>query len=160
MARAARGDLKHGDYYEHFFSENLRKKNDFEEIITERWWAHMNDKTKIMNLCKPLFTPNSGFKSDDAATALGNSDNSLMNIRYARRAKWGILCCMAEAVVGDPKGPAAKSLDAANKALGVGNMSAQDVIWWIPTRQIKIFHPRTRCMMAYRDAEMGHCAQI
>ncbi|KAF5511096.1 Lipase [Colletotrichum siamense] len=61
-------------------------------------------------------------------------------------------CRMAEAVAEDPSGPAAARFNATNRALGGGNMTIQDIDWWVPTRQIKTFHPRTRGMIAYRDA--------
>ncbi|KAJ0382123.1 hypothetical protein COL922a_013189 [Colletotrichum nupharicola] len=61
-------------------------------------------------------------------------------------------CRMAEAVAEDPSGPAAARFNATNRALGGGNMTIQGIDWWVPTRQIKTFHPRTRGMIAYRDA--------
>lgn len=61
-------------------------------------------------------------------------------------------CRMSAAIENDPKGPVAESFNAANDALSRGNVTTQDVSWWVPTRQIKTFHPRTRGMMGYRDA--------
>ena len=61
-------------------------------------------------------------------------------------------CMVAKAVQADPNGEAAKHLKAANAALAKGDVNSQDVPWFLPTRQIKTFHPRTNGMVAYRDA--------
>ena len=42
----------------------------------------------------------------------------------------------------------------ANSDIARGDYSATDVRWFLPTRQIKTFHPRTGGMYGYRDAVM------
>jgi hypothetical protein len=62
------------------------------------------------------------------------------------------LCRISEEVADDPTGPQATRLNKANTAIAAGDMSSQDVSWYLPTRQIKTFHPRSPGMAAYRDA--------
>ncbi|KAL4860281.1 hypothetical protein BDV12DRAFT_205348, partial [Aspergillus spectabilis] len=62
------------------------------------------------------------------------------------------MCRVAEAVTDDPTGLEAMRLANANAALAAGDVSSQDVSAYLPTRQIKTFHPRTPGMYAYRDA--------
>lgn len=42
----------------------------------------------------------------------------------------------------------------ANAELARGDFSAANISWYLPTRQIKTFHPRTAGMYGYRDAVM------
>ncbi|KAI1776483.1 hypothetical protein F4818DRAFT_439883 [Hypoxylon cercidicola] len=60
----------------------------------------------------------------------------------------------AVAISEEPNGTVALSLKNAHAAIRAGNVSSQDISSWTPTRQIKIFHPRTPGMSAYRDAIM------
>jgi hypothetical protein len=62
------------------------------------------------------------------------------------------MCRVAEAIADDPAGLEATRLANANAALAAGDVSGQDVSVYLPTRQIKTFHPRTPGMYAYRDA--------
>ncbi|KPM41745.1 hypothetical protein AK830_g4814 [Neonectria ditissima] len=62
------------------------------------------------------------------------------------------LCRAAEEISERPDGPLAEYLTLANDAVAQGNVSAEEISWWVPTRQIKTFHPRSRGMVAYRDA--------
>ncbi|KAJ9480771.1 hypothetical protein VN97_g12756 [Penicillium thymicola] len=62
------------------------------------------------------------------------------------------MCHVAETVAHDPNGPEAQRLDRANKALANGDLSVQEISWYLPTRTIKMFHPRTPGMAIYRDA--------
>jgi hypothetical protein len=40
----------------------------------------------------------------------------------------------------------------ANSDLASGGFTTQNCIWFLPTRQIKTFHPRSAGMALYRDA--------
>jgi hypothetical protein len=62
------------------------------------------------------------------------------------------LCRIAEEIDEDPEGPQAQRFATANSAITNGDVSSQDVSWYLPTRQIKTFHPRSPGMAAYRDA--------
>jgi hypothetical protein len=62
------------------------------------------------------------------------------------------MCRVSQAVADDPSGPEALRLSSANADIVAGNASSQSVSWYLPTRQIKTFHPRSPGMAAYRDA--------
>ncbi|KAF5011004.1 hypothetical protein FDECE_2874 [Fusarium decemcellulare] len=62
------------------------------------------------------------------------------------------LCRASQAIRDDPDGPLGESLKNLNDGLAKGDANAQDIDWWVPTRQIKTFHPRSPGMVAYRDA--------
>ncbi|KAH6842747.1 mutanase [Chaetomium sp. MPI-CAGE-AT-0009] len=62
------------------------------------------------------------------------------------------MCHRAQEIRYDPGGLTALWFGRANADLASGNVSSQDVSWWLATRQIKTFHPRTNGMYAYRDA--------
>jgi hypothetical protein len=62
------------------------------------------------------------------------------------------MCRVSQAVIDDPSGPEALRLSSANADIVAGNVSSQSISWYIPTRQIKTFHPRSPGMAAYRDA--------
>lgn len=62
------------------------------------------------------------------------------------------MCRVAEEVADNPTGPQASRLNQANTAIAAGDVSSQDIPWYVPTRQIKTFHPRSPGMVAYRDA--------
>jgi hypothetical protein len=62
------------------------------------------------------------------------------------------MCRVAQAVNGDPTGPEAKRLANANADIIAGNASSESIPYFVPTLQIKTFHPRTPGMFAYRDA--------
>ncbi|KAJ5827408.1 hypothetical protein N7447_004171 [Penicillium robsamsonii] len=69
-------------------------------------------------------------------------------------------CNLASAVVSDPGGDIAKQVVLANTALASGDYTAQDVSWFLPTRQIKAFHPRSIGMAFYRDAILAVRQQV
>ncbi|PVH79610.1 esterase family protein [Cadophora sp. DSE1049] len=62
------------------------------------------------------------------------------------------MCRVAQEVADDPSGPQALRLNQANRAIAAGDVSSQDIPWYIATRQAKTFHPRSPGMAAYRDA--------
>jgi hypothetical protein len=62
------------------------------------------------------------------------------------------MCVVATTIEEDPTGPEAARFAKANNAIASGNVSTQEVSPYVPTRQIKTFHPRTPGMVAYRDA--------
>lgn len=47
MAEAARDDTEFGDYFNHFFSENLRRQNGFGERVKERYRRIADSKQNI-----------------------------------------------------------------------------------------------------------------
>lgn len=51
----------------------------------------MNDNLQVMNVCDEFFKDNGGFLSDSTSTTLDACDNDVMDLRYAQRAKSGIL---------------------------------------------------------------------
>ncbi|PKX91286.1 putative alpha-1,3-glucanase [Aspergillus novofumigatus IBT 16806] len=61
-------------------------------------------------------------------------------------------CSLAQAVAQEPGGDLAKHVSMANGALADGDFTSQDVSRFLPTRQIKAFHPRSAGMALYRDA--------
>ncbi|KAI9890439.1 MAG: hypothetical protein M1814_003923 [Vezdaea aestivalis] len=66
---------------------------------------------------------------------------------------WAIWQCQAaEAIRAHPNGVVAQNLKAANDEIKNGGVNAQHINKFIPTRQIKTFHPRTAGMYQYRDA--------
>ncbi|KGO69674.1 Glycoside hydrolase, family 71 [Penicillium italicum] len=69
-------------------------------------------------------------------------------------------CDLASAVVSDPDGDIANQVVLANTALASGDFTAQDVSWFLPTRQIKTFHPRSIGMAFYRDAILAARMQV
>ena len=62
------------------------------------------------------------------------------------------MCRVSEEIAMDPSGPQASRFNSANAAIAAGDVSSQDVSWYVPTRQIKTFHPRSPGMAAYRDS--------
>lgn len=62
------------------------------------------------------------------------------------------LCRVAAEIADAPDGDEAKRFRQANKDIAAGDVSSQSIPWYLPTRQIKTFHPRTTGMQAYRDA--------
>lgn len=52
----------------------------------------------------------------------------------------------------EPNGPLAWSYGNATQAIKDGDVNAQEIGYWIPTRQIKTFQPRSPGMALYRDA--------
>ncbi|KAF3920067.1 hypothetical protein AA313_de0200233 [Arthrobotrys entomopaga] len=62
------------------------------------------------------------------------------------------MCRVAQAISEDPTGPEAVRFNNANADIVAGNVSSQSIPWYVPTRQIKTFHPRTPGMFAFRDA--------
>lgn len=65
-------------------------------------------------------------------------------------AKWQ--CMVARAVAENLDGTWAQKLKEANADIAAQDFSAESIKWWLPTRQIKTFHPRTPGMHAYRDS--------
>ncbi|KAJ6103765.1 mutanase [Penicillium sp. IBT 16267x] len=61
-------------------------------------------------------------------------------------------CDLASAIASEPDGDLAKQVALANIALADGNFTTQDISWFLPTNQIKTFHPRSAGMALYRDA--------
>jgi hypothetical protein len=86
-----------------------------------------------------------GIKLPDAATC-----NGKLGFDPDPHAHW--ICRAAEAIAREPDGALAQSLDKANTALTNGDIHAEHINWWLATRQIKTFHPRSPGMVAYRDA--------
>lgn len=66
---------------------------------------------------------------------------------YAR-----FMCRVSQVVHMAPNGTVAAGLKEANNQIASNNLTAQHIKWYIPTRQIKTFHPRTPGMIAYRDS--------
>jgi hypothetical protein len=62
------------------------------------------------------------------------------------------MCRAADDIRADPAGNMSAVYASANQALANGEVGATDVRWFTPTRQVKMFHPRTPGMVAYRDA--------
>ncbi|OBT61486.1 hypothetical protein VE03_09357 [Pseudogymnoascus sp. 23342-1-I1] len=62
------------------------------------------------------------------------------------------LCLMSIDISMDPEGPTALNFQAAQAAVARGDFNSQDIDWYLPTRTIKTFHPRSPGMVAYRDA--------
>ena len=62
------------------------------------------------------------------------------------------MCRSSEGIAADPDGPLAQNYNAANDEVANGNLTGQHIPWWIPTRQVKSFHPRSPGMAAYRDS--------
>ena len=62
------------------------------------------------------------------------------------------MCQMSIAISEDPSGPAASSYQAAMADIASANYSSTDISWYVPTRQIKTFHPRSPGMAAYMQA--------
>jgi hypothetical protein len=62
------------------------------------------------------------------------------------------MCNVAVAVAAAPNGVEAGRLAQANADIASGNYSSTSIRWYLPTRQIKTFHPRTDGMYAFRDA--------
>ncbi|OGE47618.1 hypothetical protein PENARI_c040G05131 [Penicillium arizonense] len=69
-------------------------------------------------------------------------------------------CDIASAVASDPDGDIATQVALANTALASGDFTAQDVSRFLPTRQIKTFHPRSIGMAFYRDAILAARQQV
>ncbi|KAL3463731.1 SGNH hydrolase-type esterase domain-containing protein [Aspergillus heterothallicus] len=65
------------------------------------------------------------------------------------------MCDVAVHVKANSSSLIAQSLDRANQAIADKDYSSQDVSWWLPTRQIKTFHPRSPGMMFYAGAAVG-----
>ena len=61
-------------------------------------------------------------------------------------------CSMSIAVSKAPDGNASQALKAANEALAKGDFTDKHISYFLPTRQVKTFHPRSSGMGAYRDA--------
>lgn len=70
------------------------------------------------------------------------------------------MCRVAESVRDQRDGPEARRLRDANAALGRGDFQSQDVAGYLPTRQIKTFHPRSPGMAAYRDAVISELQKV
>ncbi|KAK1757778.1 family 71 glycosyl hydrolase [Echria macrotheca] len=70
------------------------------------------------------------------------------------------LCMVALNVAHDPNGVEARRLAAANAAIRAGDVNAEEIDWYLPTRQIKTFHPRTAGMHAYKRAVMDAMRQV
>ena len=62
------------------------------------------------------------------------------------------MCRTAEGIAANPNGTGAQNYKAANNEVANGNVTGQHIPWYIPTRQVKSFHPRSPGMAAYRDA--------
>jgi hypothetical protein len=62
------------------------------------------------------------------------------------------MCRTAEGIAADPNGTGAQNYKAANDEVANGNVTGQHIPIWIPTRQVKSFHPRSPGMAAYRDS--------
>ncbi|KAJ5649125.1 uncharacterized protein N7484_002848 [Penicillium longicatenatum] len=61
-------------------------------------------------------------------------------------------CDLASEIASDPDGDIAQHVALANTALASGDFTAQDIRWFLPMKQIKIFHPRSIGIVFYRDA--------
>jgi hypothetical protein len=68
------------------------------------------------------------------------------------------LCRVAQEIHDDPTGPEAVRFAQAQADIVAGNLSSTSISWYLPTRQIKTFHPRSPGMAAYRDAIVGAMA--
>lgn len=62
------------------------------------------------------------------------------------------MCQMSIAIAEDPSGPAATTYNAAMADIASGNYGSTNIPWYVPTRQIKTFHPRSPGMVAYMHA--------
>lgn len=62
------------------------------------------------------------------------------------------LCLAAMGIEEEPNGPLAWSYGNATQSIKYGDVNAQEIGYWTPTRQIKTFHPRSPGMALYRDA--------
>lgn len=62
------------------------------------------------------------------------------------------MCERAMNIAAAPNGTAAESFGRASAAIADEDYESNDISWWLPTRQIKTFHPRSPGMALYRDA--------
>jgi hypothetical protein len=62
------------------------------------------------------------------------------------------MCRFPEGLKEDPNGEFAQLLDGANAEIAQKNLTGQHIGYFVPTRQVKTFHPRSPGMVAYRDA--------
>jgi len=69
-------------------------------------------------------------------------------------------CRTAQDIAEFPNSRLKTEFDAANQEIQAGNYSGQHVSKWLPTRQIKTFHPRSIGMAAYRDAIIDAVNQV
>lgn len=69
-------------------------------------------------------------------------------------------CDIASAVVSDPDGDIAQYVALANTALASGEVSAENIAWFLPLSQIKTFHPRSIGQAFYRDAILAAKEQV
>lgn len=63
-------------------------------------------------------------------------------------------CDLAVAIASQPDGEIANFVAMANHDLAGGDFNAQNTSYFLPTRQIKAFYPRSAGMASYRDAVM------
>ena len=59
-------------------------------------------------------------------------------------------CCLS--MEAEPTGTVALGIQAANTEIAAGDVNDLHVPWYLPTRQIKTFHPRSPGMVGFRDA--------
>ncbi|PYI06825.1 hypothetical protein BO78DRAFT_429337 [Aspergillus sclerotiicarbonarius CBS 121057] len=62
------------------------------------------------------------------------------------------MCNVAVAVSAAPDGLEAERLAQANADIASKNYSSTSIHWYLPTRQMKTFHPRSDGMYAFRNA--------
>ncbi|KAI1428363.1 SGNH hydrolase-type esterase domain-containing protein [Xylaria sp. FL1777] len=91
--------------------------------------------------------------SDEGKITLPSCDEDSPLNDFAGNDPWDVWKCRwAQVIAEDPDGEVAQRLAKANADLSDGNYQTDDVSWWLPTRQIKTFHPRSRGMNSYKDA--------
>ena len=61
-------------------------------------------------------------------------------------------CRLSMEAAAEPNGTIALGIKAANTEIAAGDVNGLHVPWYVPTRQIKTFHPRSPGMVGYRDA--------
>ncbi|PVH73247.1 hypothetical protein DL98DRAFT_563279 [Cadophora sp. DSE1049] len=94
-----------------------------------------------------------GIPLPDAGSCYGNLGTDPDPYAYA-------MCQVSMSISEDPTGPEAVRYNAAQAAIARGDVNAQEIPGYVPTRQIKTFHPRSPGMVAYRDAVLSVIADV
>ncbi|KAH7327192.1 SGNH hydrolase-type esterase domain-containing protein [Rhexocercosporidium sp. MPI-PUGE-AT-0058] len=94
-----------------------------------------------------------GIPLPDAATCYASLGTDPDPYAYA-------MCQVSISISEDPTGLEAVRYRAAQAAIAGGDYSSQEIPGYVPTRQIKTFHPRSPGMVAYRDALLSVIAGV
>lgn len=94
-----------------------------------------------------------GIPLPDAGSCYGNLGTDPDPYAYA-------MCQISISISDDPNGLEAIRYKAAQAAIVRGDFNSQEIAGYVPTRQIKTFHPRSPGMVAYRDALLSVIADV